>query len=150
MECPNCSKETSDMASTCEWCGALIQGQAQPPYPARQVPAQQGFPPAQYGSAPPPGGSTPPAPGTSGAFTAPGDASNYGLGQPAPPSGRPPSNPWYYSPLPYLIAVVLVLAIIGGVVVMSKRTPTVSQTGQTFADFVVNGKPTLVDFYTYT
>jgi hypothetical protein len=52
--------------------------------------------------------------------------------------------------LPYLIAVVLVLAIIGGVVVMRKKTPTVSQTGQTFADFVVNGKPTLVDFYTDT
>ena len=123
MKCPNCNSETSEMASACEWCGAPVQAPAQ---------------------------NAPMVPGTGGAFFSPGDAGGYGFGQPAP-GGPPaqPSNSWYHSPWPFLVALVLLVAIIGGVLVMRKATP-VSKTGGTFADFVIGGKPTLVDFYTDT
>ena len=155
MKCPNCSNETSDAASVCEWCGSLLYQQSHAPLSPEQGRAQQGYPP----QVPPPAGYPPqvppprvgvPAPPPGG--YAPGDAGYYGYRpQPQPPRGNKLSDPspWYYSPWPYVVALVLVLAIIGGVLVTQKSTKS-SPSGSTYADFVVGGKPTLVDFYTDT
>jgi hypothetical protein len=155
MKCPNCSNETSDAASVCQWCGSLLHRQAQAPVPSGQV-LSQGYPP----QVPPPRGYPPQVPPPRGGVPAqppggyaPGDASYSGYRpQPAPPqANKPPSDPspWYYSPWPYVVALVLVLAIIGGVLVTQKSSNS-SPSGNTYADFVVGGKPTLVDFYTDT
>lgn len=133
MKCPDCSAETSDMLATCEWCGArLVQGgpsQAIPyagptdPQPQYQQPAYQPAP----GEIPPP----------------PSDASYHGYSQrPTGPQPKP-KNPWYATPVPYAIAIVVVLAIIASVVVLHKEAK-----GNTA--LLVNNLPTMIDLYTDT
>jgi ribosomal protein L37AE/L43A len=31
MQCPNCNAETTEMLTSCEWCGAPLVGGAYPP-----------------------------------------------------------------------------------------------------------------------
>lgn len=148
MKCPDCSAETSDMLATCEWCGArLLQGgpsQAIPyagptdPQPQYQQPAYQQGPGQQVPYQQPP---YQPAPGEMP--PPPSDASYHGYGQrPTGPQPKP-KNPWYATPVPYAIAIVVVLAIIASVVVLHKGAK-----GNTA--LLVNNLPTMIDLYTDT
>lgn len=69
-------------------------------------------------------------------------------GGPTGPVARPPSSgggggPWYTRPWPYIVAIILVIAVIGLVFVFARGS-------KARPDMVVAGKPTLLDFYTNT
>lgn len=144
MKSPNCSAETSDMLAACEWCGArLVQGGPAQAIPYAGPTDQQG-PYQQPGS---PGGSVPYAPGE--LPPPPSDASYHGYGQGpqgwqqgGPPRGRSkPKSPWYMTPWPYAVGIVIVLIVIASLVLVKK-----SASG--YPGLVMNGEPTLLDIYT--
>jgi hypothetical protein len=157
MKCPNCNAETSDMLTRCEWCGAALhQAAAQPPAdrpgpmdappqggqpdrPGPMAPPPQGYPPAPAPYGPPPASVPPPS-----------DASYPGYHQggwaPAHEPVQPVHQPWYMKTSIYLIAVVVVVAVIGGLVAYK----AVKGSGPTYANLLVGGQPTVLDFYTDT
>lgn len=80
-------------------------------------------------------------------YFSPGDASGFRGATSAPASraqqGRvKPENPWYMSPLPYAVAIVVAIGVIAGVFFLSK--------GKSHSGSVVGAKPTVLDFYTDT
>jgi len=148
MKCPNCNSDTPDISNACEWCGAaLYQDAGAEQTPGDMFDRQAAY---QFGYGLIEGGETPPPPGAPG--YAPGDASYQGYGQPGPyrqPGPPPPAQhrPWYQAPWPYVIAIAIVLIAIVAVVAMQHSSSSQSAAS---AAFVVNGKPTLLDFYTDT
>jgi hypothetical protein len=148
MKCPNCNAETSDMLARCELCGAsLVQGG-----PTEGIPFTGGQPPQapqapQYQQPGYPGGGVPPAPGEV-PLPPPSDANYYDYGrQGQPPGGtrKPskPGNPWYMTPLPYAVGIVVLLVIIGSVFAVKKSA-------KAYPALVLNQQPTLLDIYTDT
>jgi hypothetical protein len=127
MHCPNCNAETSEMLTSCEWCGAPLAGGPSPPGDAFAAP-------------PPPGGMPPPS-----------DASYQANGVPVsewpPPSagGRPApelKKAWYLTPWPYVAALVVVVAVLGFLFFAGGA--------KAYPELVVGNQPTLVDVYTDT
>jgi hypothetical protein len=127
MQCPNCNAETSEMLTSCEWCGApLVQG-ASPPGDVFAAP-----PPA--GNMPPPGDASYPAHGTSvSEWPPPADG-----GRAAPE----PKKAWYLTPWPYAAALVIAIAVLGFLFM--------SGGAKGYPELVVGNRPTLLNVYTET
>jgi hypothetical protein len=116
---------------------APAAGQPTPPY---QQPPQGMYqqPPQGMYPQPPPGGPQMPAPGDASYYT----QARGGPGGP-PPQGSPPP-PWYMRPWPYVAAIVLVVAIIGGVLAFG------SKGAGAYPELVEGNLPTVLDVYTDT
>lgn len=125
--------------------GAPSQPTWQEPPSGSRAPPPAG-PYAGYGAGVPPAPGGYPAGGGPG-YMAPGDASYR---PPTPPElPRPVASggggePIYLKPWPYIIAVLLVVLVVAGVFLTQKAS------NKTYADLVVGGRPTLLDFYTDT
>lgn len=142
MKCPNCNNETSDMLTRCEWCGAsLHQGSAQAP---ADRPGPMAAPPQGYSQAP--GSYEPPPAG----FPPPSDASYPGYEQGGWGAQRQPVQPvlqpWYKKPSTYIAGLIVLIAIIAGFI----GYKAVKGLGPRYANLVVAGQPTVLDFYTDT
>ena len=142
MKCPNCNSETSEMLTRCEWCGGGLphaHAQATAQGPGNTAPPPQGY----QSESSPYGG--PPA-----GFPPPSDASYSGYGQGGWGAQREPvqpvGQPWYMKPSTYVVALVLVVVIIGAIAV----SMAVKGSGPRYANLVVGGQPTVLDFYTDT
>ncbi|MFH1151208.1 MAG: hypothetical protein V1748_12115 [Actinomycetota bacterium] len=112
-----------------------------PGVPPPSNPYAGGYPPGGYDQGQQYPGGYPP-----GGYIAPGDASYRPPGPPELPrpvaSGK--GDPFYLQPWPYIVALLLVGLIVGGVFLAQKAST------KSYADLVVGNRPTLLDFYTDT
>lgn len=122
------------MMSRCEWCGESLFDSGPP---AGDGTASGG----QVHAQPPYDGYGPPGEPPSGL-----PPSEWGHG--APPGPRPPAggggrDPWYMSPWPYVAGILILLAAVGALFLFKGKATS-------YPDLVVNGRATLLDFYTDT
>jgi hypothetical protein len=123
MICPHCEADTSDMMNVCELCGQPLRDAAEHSI-----------------AEPPPGDATiglhrPPGETTLSEWPLPGTGS---AGQKSSSDSR-----WYLSPWPYLIGIAVVAAVVVSLFVFRSSV-------KAYPELLVNGQPTLLNFYTDT
>lgn len=134
--CPNCSADTSDLLMRCENCGHLLVERG--PAGEAGIGGSTGRSPSG-GSAPRSG--LPPS-------EVPRVALPIQASRPDPRLVRTPepaagASPWYLKPWPYVAGILAVIVVVA--VVLLTGGP-----GAAYPELVVDGLPTLLDFYTDT
>jgi len=134
MICPGCKAENSDMLVNCEFCGQPLSaapgGEAQDGAVERGDEGR-GQPTGEYGP------SAAPGQGYAPSESPPPTPYSYRQ-QPAVPG-----SPWYQKTWVYLLAIVVVTAVVAGIFVSRGNV-------KSYPALVVDNNPTLLDFYTDT
>jgi len=124
MICPECNTETSDMLTRCEYCGHPLYAEGEPGR-GGGVPGVIPLEPLRD-----------PGPSSTG----PAVSEWPRPGGPVGGGGGKRGAPWYLSPWPYLVGIVVVAVVVGGLLLFRKSP-------EDNPGIVVGNRPTLLDFY---
>lgn len=122
MICPSCGKNTSDMMSTCEWCGALtLSDKAYEAPPDPFIHSASGIE----------GGK---------------DSGKVSLNRYASTKSAGGNKPFYLKTWPYALAVLIGIILVASLFLFRGKT----KSPVTRSELLVSGLPTVLDFYTDT